>query len=843
MSTVRSSPFGTLPSGPVTEQLPALPMPAAVPQSRTAILFQWPTPPLFQASPAPLAGRGRECTLEFVDGRSMTGELVSIESDASSVNLRESGKEGLRQVALEEVRSIRLQVPLAFVPDRIALGEIGAGALNVADEKPFTVAFRDGNNMAGRTRGFLNGSHGLFLFLVEDDPRLTVSCFIPKRQIRDVQIGPLLGDALKDNGLVEPAALTSALNQQARERDERLGEFLTERSVVSADQLTRALQEQNRRPNVKLGELLVEAGLISSEDLEHALGIQASNRQRRLGDILISMGVVSARNIQMALSDKLGIPHVNVREFAIEPSVLDLLNGTLAIRHQALPLLRTKEGLVVAVENPLLFDFEQDLRFASGLAIIPVIGNPDDIRARLAREYLVGARSAGGAAGHGSSGRRDSQVRIEELASQLHTEAPKHGSGGAARQPEASVTDSTLVRLVNKIIVDAHAQGASDIHIETDHSRNTRIRFRKDGDLVNYLELQPAYRNAVVSRLKIMAGLDISERRLAQDGKIDFGRFGAVAIELRIAIIPTSDNQEDVVMRLTGGVAPAPLDGLGFSGTDLAALKTLVARSYGLLLVCGPTGSGKTTTLHSLLHHINTPDLKIWTAEDPIEITQPGLRQVQVNPKIDWTFAAAMRSFLRADPDVIMVGEMRDAETTKVGIEASLTGHLVLSTLHTNSAAESVTRLLNLGMDPFNFGDALLGVLSQRLARKLCTHCKRSHLASEMELTELANEYCGGTDLDPAAVVKEWGAEFGRRLNLYTARGCHHCKHGYQGRLGVYELLMASPRVKELIFARATAPELVEAARAGGMRLLKQDALRKVLSGDIDLISARAVSN
>jgi type II secretory ATPase GspE/PulE/Tfp pilus assembly ATPase PilB-like protein len=294
-----------------------------------------------------------------------------------------------------------------------------------------------------------------------------------------------------------------------------------------------------------------------------------------------------------------------------------------------------------------------------------------------------------------------------------------------------------------------------------------------------------------------------------------------------------------------GGAEPLPLDQLGFSSRDFGLLKKMISRSYGLMLVCGPTGSGKTTTLHSVLRDINQPDLKIWTAEDPIEISQPGLRQVQVHPKIDWTFAAAMRAFLRADPDVIMVGEMRDAETTKIGIEASLTGHLVLSTLHTNSAAESIARLLDLGMDAFNFADALIGILSQRLARKLCQKCKQARVASSAEIADLLEEYCSETSLDRTAVLKGWQAKFGGdgRLMLHDAAGCEACRHGYKGRVMVYELLPASPDIKHLVRTRGAVPQILAQAQAQGMVPLRQSAIDKVLEGTLDLASARAVTS
>ncbi len=411
-------------------------------------------------------------------------------------------------------------------------------------------------------------------------------------------------------------------------------------------------------------------------------------------------------------------------------------------------------------------------------------------------------------------------------------------------QPIAE-SDNTLVRLVNKMILDAYEQGVSDIHIESRPGKeSTRIRFRKDGSLMHYFDVPANFRSALVSRLKIMCQLDISERRKPQDGKIDFQQFGPAKIELRVAIIPTANGLEDVVMRVLAGSKPIPLERLGLDPFLLDNLRSIMAKPYGLFLICGPTGSGKTTTLHSALGYINTPERKIWTAEDPIEITQAGLRQVQMNPKIGWTFATAMRSFLRADPDVIMVGEMRDVETTKIGIEASLTGHLVLSTLHTNSAPESVTRLLDFGMDPFNFADALLGILAQRLARRLCKACRQPHVATDEEMQGMLEQYCFGTAFKPQAILKKWQDQYANNgeFTLYSASGCDECDHqGYKGRLGLYELLMASANIKRLIQTRATVTEIAAVGMSEGMRTLKQDGLEKILQGHTDINQVRAV--
>jgi type II secretory ATPase GspE/PulE/Tfp pilus assembly ATPase PilB-like protein len=368
---------------------------------------------------------------------------------------------------------------------------------------------------------------------------------------------------------------------------------------------------------------------------------------------------------------------------------------------------------------------------------------------------------------------------------------------------------------------------------------------RKDGVLVNYLDLPSQFRNAVVSRIKIMSQLDITERRKPQDGKIDFSRFGPAKVELRVATVPTTGGLEDVVMRVLVASNPVPLDDLGLDPEALESIKRLISKPHGLFLVCGPTGSGKTTTLHSLLAHLNTSEQKIWTAEDPIEITQPGLRQVQVNAKIGWTFAAAMRSFMRADPDVIMVGEMRDVETAKIGIEASLTGHLLLSTLHTNSGPESIVRLLDLGMDPFNFSDALLGVLAQRLAKRICPECKTEYAPAPDELEHLALEYCHDSDIDARKQMQKWLGRYGGargKIMLCRAPGCDHCEHtGYQGRIGLHELLVVDAATRRLIQSRSPVADVKNAAMAAGMRTLRQDGIEKVLQGLTDIKQVNAV--
>jgi type II secretory ATPase GspE/PulE/Tfp pilus assembly ATPase PilB-like protein len=426
---------------------------------------------------------------------------------------------------------------------------------------------------------------------------------------------------------------------------------------------------------------------------------------------------------------------------------------------------------------------------------------------------------------------------------------------GSIKDDVSAAADNELVKLVNRIVIDAYRQGASDIHIEPRPGKEkTLIRFRKDGSLVPYIEVPASYRNPLVTRIKIMCDLDIAERRKPQDGKIRFRKFAPLDIELRVATLPTQGGMEDVVMRLLANSEPIKIDKLGLLPFNLDRLKTAIAKPYGIFFVCGPTGSGKTTTLHSILNYINTPDTKIWTVEDPVEITQKGLRQVQVNRKAGIDFATMMRAFLRADPDVIMVGEMRDHETVSVGIEASLTGHLVFSTLHTNSAPESVVRLLDMGMDPFNFADALLGVLAQRLAKRLCTKCRVAYQPDEDEVRALLDEYCEDMHLtedfrsDPEAarqgVLTRWKAAFADkdgRFALYRPVGCEHCNQGYKGRVGLHELMLGSDAVKRLVQARGRVDQILGQALGEGMRTLRQDGMEKVLAGITDMKQVRKV--
>ena len=596
-----------------------------------------------------------------------------------------------------------------------------------------------------------------------------------------------------------------------------------------------------------LGDALVHAGLLSPPALTEGLKtqqVERGNGQHRLiGQILVDRGELTQEQLRQVIAAWLGDYTVHPGDITPDAAALALIPRSVAERESVLPLMARDDALVLLMADPLDRVLLDELRFLTQRRLIPLQAAPGTLMPAIHQAYRTHPADSNNPA---PAARTTSQ----ELATNLTSAAP---DAATAEQTDViSESDNTLVRLINSVIDEAINHRASDIHIETEPApRNVRIRLRIDGDLTPYLELPARYRFAMVARIKIMAAMDISEHRKPQDGKIDFARFGGPPVELRVVTVPTSHGLEDVVLRLLAGAKPLPLENIGLSEPNLIAMRAVVRKSYGLVLVCGPTGCGKTTTLHSVVRDINTAGRKIWTAEDPIEITQEGLRQVQVNPRIGWTFAAAMRTFLRADPDVIMIGEMRDEETARIAIEASLTGHLVLSTLHTNSAPESIARLLEIGLDPFNFSDSLLAILAQRLVRRLCTACREPQVADPDTLAALASQYLdSGTTNTPEAreaQIARWRKRYGSaqgELHLWRHRGCSQCEsHGYHGRLCIHELMMSDETIRQHIRHRAPASDIRHSALAAGMLTLRQDGIEKMLQGLTDMAEVVAATN
>jgi len=603
------------------------------------------------------------------------------------------------------------------------------------------------------------------------------------------------------------------------------GSAFTELDGLSVTEMAKilgiALYNQKRMAKARPTKFdyLLENNILGQKEIEKAIA-DARQRKETIENVLINEIKISKQDIGKSLSKFYKVPFVEFNKNAPIPGeLLANVKVPFMLKNVWVPLKVEDDKPVIAIDNPHDLQRIDSIKalFAGKQLTFNVCLKPDILE-------FIGLFTTD----------EKEMASMDEIMAELAAEEDEIEEAASSLGEE----DSAVVKLVNKVIIDAHSRGTSDIHIEPYPGKeNTQVRIRIDGACQMYQTLPYQYRNAVVSRLKIMADLDIAERRKPQDGKIKFKKYGGLDIELRVATVPTQGGLEDVVMRILAAGEPIPLDKLGLLGDNFDNFVSVITQPYGIIFVCGPTGSGKTTSLHSALGYINKTETKIWTAEDPVEITQRGLRQVQVQAKIGFDFSAAMRAFLRADPDVIMVGEMRDKETTSIGIEASLTGHLVFSTLHTNSAPESITRLLDMGMDPFNFADAILGILAQRLGRTMCKNCKEPYHPPQEEYDELIREFGGAEKYE-----KFLNIPYTDDLMLNKPVGCDKCNNsGYSGRCGIHELLMGTDDQKKLVQLAKPMEQIKGQALKDGMTTLKQDGIRKIFDGNIDLVNVRKV--
>ncbi len=553
----------------------------------------------------------------------------------------------------------------------------------------------------------------------------------------------------------------------------------------------------------RLGDLLVREGLINQEQLQRALAEQKGTNEK-LGSILARHNVITEDQLVAFLSKQYGIPSITLSQLDIDTDVLKLVPAQIAKKYEVLPIKRTGNSLTLAMADPTNVFAVDDVGFMTNLQVIPVVAAQGAIRKALDRLYEAQ-----------SSGMAEVISEMEGTAGDVEVVAGDEESWAKADifELKESADEAPVVRLVNMILVDAIRRGASDIHLEP-YEKVFRVRFRVDGVLHEIMTPPKRLETALTSRVKIMSTMDIAERRLPQDGRIKL-RYNQREIDFRVSTLPTIFGEKTVLRILDKESLQLDLTMLGFDPWSLEQFNKAIHQPYGMILITGPTGSGKTTTLYSAIHTINSPDVNIMTAEDPVEYNLKGVNQVQINEGIGRTFGAALRSFLRQDPDVILVGETRDLETAQIGIRAALTGHLVLSTLHTNDCPGTIARLLDMGIPPFLVSSALTLILAQRLGRKICKDCKQPYEADEESLVPYGHV--------PQGLGK---------VQFYKGKGCHTCSFtGMKGRVAIYEVMPIGDELRELILRNAPTAEILQLALAQGMKTLRQNALQKVIDG------------
>jgi type IV pilus assembly protein PilB len=552
----------------------------------------------------------------------------------------------------------------------------------------------------------------------------------------------------------------------------------------------------------RLGDLLIAEGLINEDQLARALAEQKGGTEK-LGTILLKLDFIQEEQLIGFLSRQYGIPSITLSQLDIDPDVLKLVPDTIARKYEVLPVARQGSSLTLAMADPTNVFAMDDVAFMTNLQVAPVVASQAAIRKAIERNY----DQQGAVTDVLNALSNDlTDVEVVEETNATPTQADVF-------ELKESADEAPVVKLVNMVLVDAIRKGASDIHWEP-YEKIFRIRFRVDGVLHEMLAPPKRLEPAIISRLKIMSNLDIAERRLPQDGRIKL-RYNTREIDFRVSILPTIFGEKAVLRILDKDALKLDLTELGFDSWSLEKFTHAIHQPYGMVLITGPTGSGKTTTLYSAIHTINKPDHNIMTAEDPVEYNLKGVNQVQVDEGVGRTFAAALRSFLRQDPDVILVGETRDLETAQISIRAALTGHLVFSTLHTNDCPSTIARLVDMGIPPFLISSALVLLLAQRLGRKVCKDCKQPYEIEEESLTAYGHV--------PTGLGK---------VEIFKGKGCQVCNFtGMKGRIAIYEVMPISEELREAILKGAPTAELREVAQAQGMKTLRQAGLQKVLEG------------
>ena len=644
----------------------------------------------------------------------------------------------------------------------------------------FSITYIDGSEMKGFALCLIMNGEGLHVF--QANTGSVIQAFVPLGVVRNYSIAPRIAEVLASQKHIDAEQLAQALNIQETLRTKKIGDYLS--PVLESEALKRVLDEQVQYDSGRLGDLLVEKGIISQKQLNDAVTAQQLDRKKKIGQILVEMGVVSEETVNAALAKGLGIPFVKLTGFDIDPHVLRLVSRELAQKHSLIPCMLYHDSLVIAIENAMDTEAIKMIRFTTGLQVLLTMATHEDIQQAIRNNYIFQGQSL--------------DIALVELSEQKPDEKEID-----AQEIERLGKEKPIVKFVEGIILESINRRASDIHLRPG-ADGVEILFRIDGMLVAVRAFNKQLLPGIVSRIKILGQMDITERRLPQDGSARIGYHGSV-VDLRISVIPTVDGESVVIRILNTNMGLKSISDIGFSVRDERLFTDLLHRSNGIILVTGPTGSGKSTTLYAALCEIIKQNVNVITVEEPVEYHINGIEQIQVNNVTGLTFAKALRHILRHDPDVIMIGEIRDQETAKIAVESALTGHIVLSSLHTNNAPSAITRLMEIGIQSYLLNASVLAVLAQRLIRRNCPHC-----IAEEEILPTSRE---ALKLMPDEV-------------FYRGRGCDRCNQtGYIGRLAVYELLLVTPELRLLIKPEANEEVLRQQAIRDGMIPLTENAL------------------
>ncbi len=725
----------------------------------------------------------------LTDDEYSEGHLLFLSIGEGQLGMREQETwEGI-QVPLDKLRYLQFQLPVPPSTEDEDDELAGLDSEGIEIDKPFRVEFNDGNVIEGTTRTHQIDSAGLHLFRLTEDDAIH-RLYIPHTSIARHQVGPLLGDALIETQQLDAETLRDAIDSQTKSRDKRLGEYLQETAVVSDKDLHKFLDQTGRKTldgrTVKIGETLIKEGVVTESQLERALNAQKADRSKKIGQILVDHDVISADQLKLTLARKLGIPAINLRKYDVQPEALVLMPVSICQKHNVFPIALHHDRLVVATDDPTNSETNDIVRFISGHHIEFVICTRDDIDWAIEKYYEVSLDIEK----NFTDAERDQADKITDEEREF-------------LENEKLSNEQPIVKLVNEVLLDSVRRRASDVIIRP-LSERVQLLFRIDGVLTEIRNFSRLLLPAIAARIKIMGKMDMTERKLPQDGRIHMPELGK-NIDFRVSAMPTVKGESIVIRVLNATAAVESIDNLGIEEADEKLFRHMLRRNNGVILVTGPTGSGKTTTLYGALNELIGRNLEIISVEDPVEYQIDEVEQIQINPGIGYTFSKALKHILRHNPDVIMVGEIRDRETASIALESSLTGHLVLSTLHTKNACGAVTRFIDMGIEPYVLSSTLLGVMAQRLVRRNCEHCLKEEPVDESLRTEL------GIDADEV---------------FYRGSGCSECNDsGYHGRLMTYELLNVDEGIREAMLSESPTALLHQRAREGGMVPLTQHAL------------------